>query len=76
MPGGGCWAGEADLRQETFNLFEALFDLVSVVGGEVVEGEGEEGLHFDVVVCGGEECAGRELSHATYLLLMTLVAVD
>ncbi len=39
---------QADLREEAFDLPQAFADLGLVVGGEVVEGEGEECFH----VCG------------------------
>ena len=38
--------GEADLGEEAFDLAHAFADFGGVVGGEVVEGEGEEGFHF------------------------------
>ena len=48
--GVGMFAGTAgtrktDLCEEAFDLLKAFFDFTRVEGGEVVEGEGEEGLH-------------------------------
>ena len=51
--GRGRGAGEADLREEAFELAEAFADLAAVEGGEVVEGEGEEGLHCGLFLCAG-----------------------
>lgn len=46
------------MRQQTFELSEPLFDFDAVEGGEVVEGEREEGFHrFE----GGETCDVGEL---------------
>ena len=42
----GAGFRETDLRQQTLELSEAFADLDPVRGGEVVEGEGEEGFHF------------------------------
>lgn len=39
-------AGETDLGEEGVELAQAFADLGLVIGGEVVEGEGEEGFHF------------------------------
>jgi hypothetical protein len=46
-------AGQADLRQQAFDLLQSLLDLAAVKGREVVEGEGEEGLHCECCRGGG-----------------------
>jgi len=45
MFAGTAGTGKANLCEEAFDLLEAFLDLARVKGGEVVEGEGEEGLH-------------------------------
>lgn len=37
----GGFSGKADLGKKTFELAEAFADFYAVVGGEVVEGEGQ-----------------------------------
>ncbi len=39
-------ARETDLCKERVELAQAFADLGLVVGGDIVEGEGEEGFHF------------------------------
>jgi len=41
----GAFGGEADLREQAFDLAQAFADFGGVVRGEVIEGEGEEGFH-------------------------------
>lgn len=44
-PRRGGRSGKADLREETVNLLQASADAVRIAGGQVVEGDGEEGVH-------------------------------
>lgn len=53
---GGGTGGQTDLCEEAFDLAQTLADLGAVVGGEVVEGERQEGFHICDV--GGERRRG------------------
>lgn len=41
---------EADLGEDAFDLTQPFADLRAVVGGEVVEGDGEKAVHFQKVL--------------------------